>query len=330
MTVAAGAVYTCLAMRRVWVAIIGVGLVGCFPDYELEADAQPYMARMRSNGRTVEFDLATDVGNRRSAVSFSYDFDIDQNEVTVQRFNTWWNGDRALPSDLASLDDGGVYEDPMRWRANWNTAAVTEAFVWANPDVDTELTCTGPSNTPFGQAPWTTWMMDKNGVADAGDFPMTCVTWMQAAAFCASEGKRLPTAAEWTFARTQGGDAPAFPWGNQLPTQCVDAIVNADGNACDFPTAVSTTARDRTKAGVDDLVGSVFEWLWEASWPDAVDETDWVGAKDNLDSPDREHLRAGGAFISEPTEPRVSGLVEKFGANQQYYDAGFRCARSVK
>lgn len=316
--------------RAWWVMAAAVGLVGCFPDYELEPDAQPYMSRMRTAGRTVEFDLLTDAGNRRSSVSFSYDFDIDQYEVTVARFNAWWHdGSPELPADLASLDEGGVYEQQMRWRAGWNTVATSGAFVWANPDVDTEQTCTGPSNTPLGVAPWTTWKMEEAGVTDAGDFPMTCVTWMQAAAFCAAEGKRLPTAAEWTFARTEGGDAPAFPWGNQ-PPNCDDAIVNADGDGCGFPTAVSTTDRDRTKAGVDDLVGSVFEWLWEASWPDAITEEDWTGSSTDVDSPDREHLRAGGAFISDPTEARVGGVVEKYGANQQYYDAGFRCARSVK
>ncbi len=314
-------------MQRVWFAVAALGLAGCFPDYQLESGPPPDMTRMRSSGATVEFDVTADQGQVRSSVTLSYDFDVDEHEVTVDHFNVWWKGERALPPASSSLDEGGIYEDQMRWHASWDAPAQIESFQWANENVDTDQTCSGPKPYPVGGQPSTTWRMAEDGVPGAQDFPMTCVSWMQAAAFCASQGKRLPTAAEWKFVRAEGGTT--YPWGGSPPS-CDDAIVNANGQGCGFPVPVGTAARDETPSGAVDMVGSVFEWLWEARWPGAVNEQDWAGPGDN-ESPDREHLRAGGAYISEEWDQRMSGVIEPhYGANQQFNDAGFRCARSVK
>ncbi|MEP7355884.1 MAG: bifunctional serine/threonine-protein kinase/formylglycine-generating enzyme family protein, partial [Anaerolineales bacterium] len=47
------------------------------------------------------------------------------------------------------------------------------------------------------------------------NFPMVNLTWDQAEAFCESDGRRLPTEAEWEYAAT-GGNARLFPWGDQF------------------------------------------------------------------------------------------------------------------
>lgn len=312
-------------MRRALV-LSAVVLAGCFPDYETDAEVPPNMARLRSAGRSVEFDLKGDSELVRSNVTFSYDFDVDLEEVTVDEFRAWFEGGAVAPAHGASLDAGGVFADEMTWVSSWEENLGRDHFDWT--ELETEMACSGPRQYPVGGKPATTWQLAEANVEDAASFPMTCVTWNQAVAYCAARHKRLPTAAEWSFARTDGGTSQTYPWGNAEP-QCADAIVDADGKGCGFPIPVGWSGRDETKSGVSDLVGSVFEWLWDAHWSGPKTADDWAGEPNNSDL-STEHLRAGGAFITTPDDERNRGVLEKWSATSKFNDAGFRCVRSVK
>src|SRR5262249_34678177 len=54
------------------------------------------------------------------------------------------------------------------------------------------------------------------------DYPINCVTWPQADAFCSARKARLPTEIEWEYAARGGEQYLKYPWGSASP----------DGHAC--------------------------------------------------------------------------------------------------
>jgi formylglycine-generating enzyme required for sulfatase activity/tRNA A-37 threonylcarbamoyl transferase component Bud32 len=103
--------------------------------------------------------------------------------------------------------------------------------------------------------------MSQEPPADRGNHPVTGVSWHEASAFCAAQGKRLPTLYEWEKAARDGMVSPVgiiMPWGYMSAEVTVKRRANFSGVGTmpvdAFPFGISPY-------GVHALAGNVKEWL---------------------------------------------------------------------
>lgn len=162
------------------------------------------------------------------------------------------------------------------------------------------------------------------------NFPINGVNWNQAVAFCAAEGKRLPTSAEWEFA-ARGTDGRIYPWGNEEPT-CDLAIKDkpnagflgcGTGNSKD----VGSVPDGASPFGVMDMAGNVWEWT-----------SDWFDEEYYFNSPEKDpqgpaigelKITRGGDFLGrQGYEFRSTGRFPYYPTNPSPA-IGFRCVKDV-
>jgi formylglycine-generating enzyme required for sulfatase activity len=166
-------------------------------------------------------------------------------------------------------------------------------------------------------------------------YPLNCVGWAEARAFCRFYGGDLLTEAQWEYiASGTGSDGETlYPWGNDPPT--CDAQVYSRGGPGEFcasyapgPAPPGTGWGDVSPNGVRDLGGSMEEWVLDS--PRRFDSRCWasVGLHDprcwEEDSEER-GMRggtwgAGRALLSALRPIPIS--VDLLSS-----DLGFRCAR---
>jgi sulfatase modifying factor 1 len=94
--------------------------------------------------------------------------------------------------------------------------------------------------------------------------PIDCVSWSQAADFCAWSGGRLPTEAEWEGA-ARGPTWRLYPWGNTTATA---ALANFTTSGTQ-DVALSGQDRCNSYFGLCDMAGNAQEWVndWYATYP---------------------------------------------------------------
>ena len=174
------------------------------------------------------------------------------------------------------------------------------------------------------------------------DHPINCVTWQMASEFCSAEGGRLPTEAEWEFA-ARGPDGRKYPWGDDPPTsqhlnacgkECVawgkknriDEIAMYDGDDGFANTApVGKFPAGKSRYGVQDVVGNVWEWVGDWYAPYTADaQTDPKGPETGT-----ERVIRGGAWNGGyPAWVRPT-FRYKDTPTKKSYGIGFRCAKSL-
>ena len=152
------------------------------------------------------------------------------------------------------------------------------------------------------------------------NYPINCVSIETARRFCLSQGKRLPTEAEWEFA-ARGTDGRRYPWGDAEP----DPTRANYGQ--DFSTGYGTDPVDSHPAGASpfgalNMAGNVWEWVDDTFAPyeaGAVTNPHHTGGA----SP----VMRGGSWSMDTLHLRSA--YRRNHPALRFFDLGFRCARSV-
>lgn len=168
---------------------------------------------------------------------------------------------------------------------------------------------------PIPPGPW-------EGIQHDDRLAVIYATHAQAAAFCAWEGKRLPTSAEWERA-ARGVEGRLYPWGDEEPT-CAHANV---GGCADGIDRVGRRPLGATPEGVHDLAGNATEHVSDRVHSRAVLDGPTVDPVGDLYSPIT--AARGSSFFSEPFEGVhiQSWRVFQGGRTVWFEESGFRCVR---
>lgn len=239
-------------------------------------------------------------------------FRLDEFEVTVGRFRRYFDAYTGAPP---SSGDGGNPNVPKSgWQPDWNQ--------YLSPDA-------AQLNQSLACGTYATWTS-----APGADemLPMVCISWYLAFAFCAWDGGRLPSEAEWEYAAAGGDDNRLYPWGSIDPKDSLAVFNCAAGGipgVCNFVDLVSVgSCKDgRGRYGQLDLAGSVAEMTMDWWEPDfymsSAGGTD-VLAVQITDGGSR--MARGGGFTSSGDALRAVARGE-ISPKERSSLVGFRCAR---
>lgn len=172
---------------------------------------------------------------------------------------------------------------------------------------------------PPGSGSYTNWEIDGRE-----HYPVTYVSWHQAAEFCAWIGGRLPSEAEWEYAASNGSEEDEFPWGN-TPATCYYAVMDDGNDGCGMGLSweVCSKTAGNTNHGLCDMAGNVWEWVedwYHSNYEEApTDGSAWL-----VPSGTSRVIRGGSFAYSVALRASERGEDPP---SSQLGDLGFRCAR---
>ncbi|WP_438032749.1 formylglycine-generating enzyme family protein [Sorangium sp. So ce204] len=262
------------------------------------------------------------------------DFWLDTYEITVGRFREFVEAGKGTQESPPAVNAG---RHPALAGSGWQTSfkqylqpnkatLMAELKKCTPPGVDTCSAIGDPCST------WT----DSAGSDDDERRPMNCITWHEAMAFCAWDGGRLPTEAEWHYAAAGGDEERAYPWGdtfvdNHAVFGCY-GVTESSGGPCTIGDILTVGAASSEggdgRWGQADLAGSLWEWTLDGysnSYAISSGGLDRCDDCANLtDTADR--VIHGGSFEDDPDRLMASERLPSKPA-ERYYGIGARCAR---
>jgi len=244
--------------------------------------------------------------NEVSAPASVSDFRLDVYEVTVGRFRAFVKAGQGNQARPPAVGEGAHPKIPSSgWDASYNASLATSTSV-----LEEGLNCT--------RGTWT----DTPSANET--LPINCVTWFEASAFCAWDGGRLPTEAEWNYAAAGGALQREYPWGTGIDDS--KALVCADAGTCfDFLPVGTKSPPGDGRWGQADLAGGVDEWLLDRYA--AVYSSPCVDCAQLADAPDRV-IRGGGRASGAST--LRSSSRSRGAPTLRYANTGVRCARGAE
>jgi formylglycine-generating enzyme len=177
------------------------------------------------------------------------DFAFDKYEVTVSRFRAFVNSGMGT-QESPPQEGAGAHPKVAGsgWRSSWNEALSLDAAA-----LKAGLKC---------NATYQTW---TDAPADEESKPMNCVDWYTAFAFCAWDGGRLPTEAEWSYAAFGGSEQRYYPWSSPPNSTVIDDSYAAYcGGTCKVLNVGSKSPKGDAKWGQADLGGNAWEWTLDS------------------------------------------------------------------
>ncbi len=161
-------------------------------------------------------------------------------------------------------------------------------------------------------------------------FPINCVDQIQAAAYCAFVGKRLPTEAEWEYA-ARGTDGRDFPWGTSPPSCDRGNFSRPLGESCGGrprgPIEVGTLPMGKSAWGAFDMAGNVWEWVADGWAPQAYQQGPQTDPK--LPFVGDKGVMRGGSWDYDAGTSR-STFRFAFESTSGHVGTGFRCVKTVE
>lgn len=152
--------------------------------------------------------------------------------------------------------------------------------------------------------------------------PVRFVSWGQAAIYCQSLGKRLPTEAEWEYALRRESRDP-YPWGKRLLSTsrlCERAI----WGGCRKRRPLPFSPDRRVIRGIHDLLGNVWEWVQDCYDRHGYRKLGRSAKAFQVPGCPRRVVR-GGSYRSGRKSLQVF-FRGTFAAVRYRQDIGFRCA----
>jgi formylglycine-generating enzyme len=253
-------------------------------------------------------------GNERAYPATVSEFLLDRFEVTVGRFRRFVE---AYPDSKPAPGAGAPpHVDGSGWNAAW------ASNLPANADaLKTAVKCDTDHQT---------WRDTEEGTEH---LPMNCLSWYEAFAFCAWDGGRLATEAEWNYAAAGGSEQREYPWSNPASPTTIDgdyAVYDCTGDGSapgecafsDIQAVGSRSPKGDGRWGQADLAGNLWEWVldWYAEYPDECIDCANIAAT----SP---RVIRGGGFRSDAYAQRSSTRSGEAPA-LRFHNVGARCVRT--
>jgi formylglycine-generating enzyme required for sulfatase activity len=176
-------------------------------------------------------------------------------------------------------------------------------------------TCTTPD--AVGNCNWE--------VAGREQYPLNCVDWNQARAYCQSRGGDLPTEAQWEYA-ARGTDGRLYPWGNDAPGS--QLCWSGGGTVQLRPCNVRSFPSGNSPFGLFDMAGNVWEWTLDYSAPYTGSVASYVLNPTGPASGSTRVYRGGSWSHGAAVNVRASVRYD-LAPTSRNDSVGFRCARGA-